>query len=139
MVCQNSSLELPPALQNILNQHNSIYFGSFNAAIDLDDTLESDGIININRSLSLSPVKKTKEYEILQIPDLEVQIAVRVRFTDLYVHPIPLFRLEITYKTFPASFVCSRLKFDFGPAESSAHGTATFYNPCSKLSYSTSL
>ena len=64
--------------------------------------------------------------EILQNPDIEVCIAVRVRFTDLYVHPTALFPPKKTYKTFLVSFVRSRPEFVSDRAESSAHGTATF-------------
>ena len=74
-----------------LTQHKIKYFRSFNAAFDLDDTLESDGNVNLNRSLSLSPAKKTKKFEVLQNPDLEVQFADSVCFAGLYFLPIPFF------------------------------------------------
>ena len=133
----NCSPELPPAIQKILYQYNTTCFRSFNAAIDLDATLETDGFDYIKQSRSLSPNRKTKEVEILQNPDLEVHFAIRIHSTGLYVHSIPLFRPQRTYKTFSASFVGSWLEFDCDPVESSANGTATFYNPCSKWSYST--
>ena len=79
----NSFPKFPPALQNVLYHEKSIYFRSFKAAIDLDDALDADGFGNINRSLSLKAhhAKKTKGIEILQKPDLRVQLAVSVRFT----------------------------------------------------------
>ena len=55
---------------------------SFNAAIDIDDTLESDGIVIINRLVSLSPTNKTKQIRISQNGDLEVQFFVRVFFSQ---------------------------------------------------------
>ena len=78
----NSSPDLPPFLPNYLNQHNTKFLRSFNAAVDLTDTLQSNGILNINRSLSPSTVEKTNEKQNL---DLEVQLAVRVRFRGFYV------------------------------------------------------
>ena len=131
----NSSLELPTAFQNVSNQDNTNYFRSFNAAINLDDTLESDAVIKINHLLSFSLAKKTKGIETLQNTDLEVQFTVPLRCRGLYFRPTPLLVQKKTYKTLPASFVCSRLKIDLDPTESSAHGTATFYNTCSKFSY----
>ena len=122
----NLSPEHPPALQNILTQHKIEYFRSFNAAFDLDDTLESNGNVNFNRSLILSPAKKTKKFEVLQNPDLEAQFADRVCFAGFYFLPIPFFCPEIKYTTFAASFVCSRLKFDCDPSGISVHGTTTF-------------
>ena len=81
--------EPQPALQNSSNQQNSFNFWSYAAAFDLDDTLESDGIVNLCHSLSLSPAKKTTEIEILQKSDLEVQCDFGVCFTAVYVHHFP--------------------------------------------------
>ena len=89
--------ELPPALLNILNQHNNIYFRSFNAAVDLDETLEADGIVDKNCLLSLSSAEKIKEIESFENLDLEVQFLVRFRFTGLYVNPSPVFHPETRY------------------------------------------
>ena len=47
----NSSPEVPPSLQNILNTHqNAQSFKFLSTGFDLDNTLESVGIVNINRS-----------------------------------------------------------------------------------------
>ena len=126
----NSSHELPPSLQNFRNTHQSAQsFNFLSTGFYLDSTLESDGIVNINRSLSLSPAKKTKEIAILYKPNLEIQFSIRVCFKRLYVRPFPLFCSDITYRTSPASFVCASLKFNFDPSTCTPRGTATFLNP----------
>ena len=126
----NSSHELPPSLQNFRNTHQSAQsFNFLSTGFYLDSTLESDGIVNINRSLSLSPAKKTKEIAILYKPNLEIQFSIRVCFKRLYVRPFLLFCSDITYRTSPASFVCASLKFNFDPSTCTPRGTATFLNP----------
>ena len=90
-----------PAPQNIFYQLNTSFFAFLNAVIDLDYTLEMDGIVNMNRSLSLSPAKETKrKFEILQKHDSKVQFSIRVLFTGISVHPNPIVGPEFLYRTF---------------------------------------
>ena len=68
-----------------------LFSRSPHSAIDIDDTPESDGIVNVNRSLGLGPAKKTKENNMPQKPYLEVTFVKCVRFTCLFFHLIQRF------------------------------------------------
>ena len=101
----NSSPELPLALQNIFNQRNTKNYQLLNAEIDLHDTLESQGFVNINRTPGLSPAKKTKENEILQNQDLEVQFCCSRSFHRLIYSSNSTILSRINVENF-SSFIC---------------------------------
>ena len=54
------SSELPPSLQKVVSTHQIAQSSIFlSTGFDVDNTLESDGIVKLNLSLSLSLAKKT--------------------------------------------------------------------------------
>ena len=64
-----SSLEIPPSLQSISNIHGNVQsFNFLSTGNDVDNTFESDGIVETNHSLCLSPAKKIMEIAVLDIP-----------------------------------------------------------------------
>ena len=110
----NSSPKLLPSLQKILNiDQNARSFNFLFTGFNIDNAFESDCTVNTYRSLSIGPAKKTKEIAIFDKPNLEIQLSTRVCLKGFYVHPIPVFRPDITYETSPVSFICSRLKLGF--------------------------
>ena len=105
---------------------------------DPDPYTESQGIVNLTRNSLLSPTVKEYELNRLANPNLKLEFATSIYFSDLFTHPTSLTNPKIVFGSHPPPFYCTNFNFTFNHSTQAAHGSITFFNPCSKLSYSTS-
>ena len=105
--------------------------------LDIDPHPESIGITNLHRNTQLTPAIKQYELARLAKPNLKLDFGISIELSNLFTHPTPLTNPKVTFGSHPAPFLCTQFQFVFNPTTDQAQGYATFYNPCSKLLYTT--
>ena len=106
--------------------------------LDLDSHPESVGVANINQNPHLTQPIREFELQRLASPKLQLEFNIALKYSSLYTHPIPLTHPKLIFGAAPSPFLCTNCQFTFNPSTNAAQGTITFYNPCSKLSYTIS-